>query len=90
MRVGLGFFDDVQLPDVALQEPSVFDEAEGAWYWDYEGNRMYMDVGEEVRLRVSGVTFPPPPPPGSLKPVVVGEGDEPPLGSAARRPASRP
>jgi len=33
------------------------------WKWAYDGNEMYMDVGETVRLRVTGVKFNPPPPP---------------------------
>eukprot|EP00879_Flechtneria_rotunda_P013900 GHRR01014517.1.p1 GENE.GHRR01014517.1~~GHRR01014517.1.p1 ORF type:complete len:222 (+),score=66.67 GHRR01014517.1:207-872(+) len=57
LRVSLGFFSDVVVPDYALQTPSYFDEAEGVWVWKYEGSDMFMDEGEEIRFRVSGLRF---------------------------------
>lgn len=46
LRVSVGFFSDVLIPDYALQTPSYYDEAEGVWVWKYEGSDMFMDVGE--------------------------------------------
>lgn len=57
-----GFFDDVSVPDYQLQDPSLFDPQEAAWKWVYDGAEMFMDAGEAVRLRVTGVNFNPPPP----------------------------
>eukprot|EP00775_Hariotina_reticulata_P001173 gene1173-1511_t len=51
LRVSLGFFKDVLIPDYALQTPSYFDESEGIWIWKYEGSDMFMDIGEEIRFR---------------------------------------
>jgi DNA-directed RNA polymerase subunit E'/Rpb7 len=67
LKVSLGFFEDVSIPDYALQQPSYFDEAENIWIWKYEGASMYMDIGEEVRFRVSGVRFNHTPGPLQLK-----------------------
>jgi hypothetical protein len=46
LRVSLGFFNDVLIPDYALQQPSLFHEEEGLWVWKYEGSDMFMDIGE--------------------------------------------
>jgi DNA-directed RNA polymerase III subunit RPC8 len=59
--VSLGFFKDVLIPDYALQTPSYFDESEGVWIWKYEGSDMFMDIGEEIRFRVSALRFNPTP-----------------------------
>jgi hypothetical protein len=47
--VGLDFFEDAVVPDYALQDPSLFDTAEGVWKWTYDGNDMYMDAGVSWR-----------------------------------------
>ncbi|KIZ03093.1 DNA-directed RNA polymerase III subunitC25 [Monoraphidium neglectum] len=44
VRVGIEFFDDIHVPDYALQDPSLFDSSEGLWRWAYEGNDMFMDL----------------------------------------------
>ena len=33
-------------PPILLQDPSYFDETEGLWMWKFEGNDMFMDIGE--------------------------------------------
>ncbi|GAQ91943.1 DNA-directed RNA polymerase III subunit [Klebsormidium nitens] len=62
LKVSLGFFDDIHVPEHLLQEPSVFDDTEGLWVWKYNDNDMFMDKEEEVRFKVSSVKFPPLPP----------------------------
>ena len=62
MAVTLGFFDDIVIPPEALQHPYRFDENEQVWVWEYpteEGDHhdMYMDIGEEIRFRVTSETF---------------------------------
>lgn len=62
VAVTLGFFDDIVIPPEALQHPSRFDENEQVWVWEYpteEGDHhdMYMDIGEEIRFRVTSETF---------------------------------
>lgn len=59
--VSLGFFEDIFVPEYSLQQPSRFDAAEGAWFWEWEGNKMYMDEGAELRLRVKDVKLKPVP-----------------------------
>mmetsp|Transcript_8920 Transcript_8920/g.19028 ORF Transcript_8920/g.19028 Transcript_8920/m.19028 type:complete len:205 (-) Transcript_8920:682-1296(-) len=63
LRISLGFFDDVLIPEYALQDPSFFDDQEKLWVWKFDGNDMYMDLGEEVRFRVHTLRFQAPPTP---------------------------
>jgi len=37
LRVGLDFFDDVLVPEHALQDPSEFNEGEKLWVWKFDG-----------------------------------------------------
>eukprot|EP00474_Spongospora_subterranea_P010374 CRZ10832.1 hypothetical protein [Spongospora subterranea] len=55
--VSFHFSEDIFLPKDYLPEPSVFDEEEKLWYWKYLDNNMYMDVGEEIRLRVLSIEY---------------------------------
>ncbi|XP_055628764.1 DNA-directed RNA polymerase III subunit RPC8 [Toxorhynchites rutilus septentrionalis] len=62
VHVTLGFFDDILIPPSALQHPSRFEEAEQAWVWEYpleDGKKhdLYMDIGENIKFRVSGELF---------------------------------
>ncbi|KAF7731923.1 DNA-directed RNA polymerase III subunit RPC8 [Apophysomyces ossiformis] len=52
VRVTMGFFDDIHIPGVALQAGSEFDPAEQVWVWNYDGEKMYMDIDEPIRFRV--------------------------------------
>ncbi|CAL5223770.1 g6335 [Coccomyxa viridis] len=61
LHVSLDFFDDIFIPEHALKDPQHFDEEEGLWYWDFEGNKMFYDVEEQVRFRVKNVKFQKPP-----------------------------
>ena len=58
LYVSLGFFDDVFVPEHMLQEPSAFDETEQLWTWNYMEEKMFMDLKEPIRFRVSSVRFP--------------------------------
>ncbi|KAI9485093.1 DNA-directed RNA polymerase III subunit RPC8-like protein [Zychaea mexicana] len=57
VRVTLGFFDDIHIPAPALQPGSEFDPAEQVWVWNYEGEKMYMDIEEPIRIRVLREVF---------------------------------
>ncbi|EDW78859.1 uncharacterized protein Dwil_GK12491 [Drosophila willistoni] len=62
VHVTLGFFDDILIPQAALQHPSRFDEAEQAWVWEYpleDGAKhdLFMDVGEPIKFRVTREIF---------------------------------
>ncbi|KAI7904774.1 DNA-directed RNA polymerase III subunit RPC8-like protein [Cokeromyces recurvatus] len=50
--VTMGFFDDILIPGGALQPGTKFDPAEQVWVWNYEGEKMYMDIEEPIRFRV--------------------------------------
>lgn len=58
LYVSLGFFDDVFIPEHMLQEPSTFDVGEQLWTWNYQSEKMFMDLGESIRVRVNAVRFP--------------------------------
>jgi DNA-directed RNA polymerase III subunit RPC8 len=57
VRVSLGFFEDVLIPEHAMQEPSFFNEGEKLWVWKFDGNDLFMDVGEDIRFRVHALRF---------------------------------
>ncbi|KAI0693068.1 polymerase III polypeptide H [Cytidiella melzeri] len=71
IRLTLGFFDDIYIPLVYLPEPSAFDPNERAHFWlmgsdattTHElldsaiADRMYIDTGEVVRVRVEADEF---------------------------------
>ncbi|KAK7462873.1 DNA-directed RNA polymerase III complex subunit Rpc25 [Stygiomarasmius scandens] len=71
IRLSLGFFDDVYVPATYLPQPSAFDPNERAHFWlpDSEltksqdlldtptAERMYIDSGEILRVRVEGDEF---------------------------------
>ncbi|CAO3579396.1 unnamed protein product [Absidia cylindrospora] len=52
VRVTMGFFDDIHIPGATLQAGSEFDPAEQVWVWNYNGEKMYMDIDEPIRFRV--------------------------------------
>ncbi|KAL6747919.1 DNA-directed RNA polymerase II, 19 kDa polypeptide, partial [Haematococcus lacustris] len=81
LHISLTFFEDIFVPEHALQDPSFYNESEKAWVWKWDGNDMFMDVGEEVRLKVHSVRFNPPPNPHDLANAV---GDDKLLGTAAK------
>ncbi len=62
IAVSLGFFDDVVIPPESLPHPSRFEESDQVWVWEYqmeddEKHDMFMDVGEEIRFKVTSETF---------------------------------
>ena len=61
VSVSLGdFYKDVCVPESNLPEPSVYiseDTSGGVWRWDFEGNELFLDKGEQVRVRVKEVRF---------------------------------
>ncbi len=67
IKITLGFFEDILVPEYALQDPSFFDDSEKLWVWKFDGNDMYMDLQEEVRFRVHSVKFNSIPTPAQLQ-----------------------
>uniref|UniRef100_A0A0W0FHG1 Putative polymerase III polypeptide H n=1 Tax=Moniliophthora roreri TaxID=221103 RepID=A0A0W0FHG1_MONRR len=73
IRISLGFFDDIYIPAIYLPQPSTFDPMERSHFWlpDSEltsaqthemldtpvAERMYIDAGEVVRVRVESDEF---------------------------------
>lgn len=57
VQVSLGFTSAVVVPPAGLPRPAQFDDAEGQWLWDYQGNSLYFEPGEPVRVRVAEVRF---------------------------------
>lgn len=71
--VSLGFFDDVFVPSSAMPSSTLYKEDEAQWIWVYddpeEGRvELYYDVGQPIRVKVTGVRFSPVPPPPELQP----------------------
>lgn len=62
IRITMGFFDDVLVPPSCLQANTLFDPTEQVWAWHYEDTKMFIDVGETIRFRVSGEKFEEAPP----------------------------
>ncbi|KAK9764442.1 DNA-directed RNA polymerase III complex subunit Rpc25, variant 2 [Basidiobolus ranarum] len=57
VSVSLGFFDDILIPSALLQESTEFDQNEQVWVWRFDGNELFMDVDETIRLRVIDEMF---------------------------------
>ncbi|ORX85363.1 hypothetical protein K493DRAFT_331631 [Basidiobolus meristosporus CBS 931.73] len=57
VRVSLGFFDDILIPPALLQESTEFDQNEQVWVWRFDGNELFMDIDETIRLRVIDEMF---------------------------------
>lgn len=55
--VSVDFFDHIFVPASELQYPSHFDRAEGLWVWRYQGHDLFMDLEEDIRVRITGVKF---------------------------------
>jgi DNA-directed RNA polymerase III subunit RPC8 len=57
VRVSLGFFEDILIPPHLMHEDCEFDTNEQLWVWKWDGNDMYMDVDEPIRIRVHNYEF---------------------------------
>lgn len=57
LSVSLTFFDDIFIPAHCLQPGTVFNADERLWVWNYDGNELFMDLDERIRLRVLGESF---------------------------------
>ena len=57
IRVGLGFFDDIFIPTGFMKQGTIFDSNERLWVWNYEGNQLFIDLEEPVRIRVVAEKF---------------------------------
>ena len=69
------FFKDVFVPECNLPEPSVYiseDTSGGVWRWDFDGNELFLDRGEQVRIRIKEVRFNKIPTPAAMKEDAIG------------------
>jgi len=57
LKVSLGFFDDIHVPIHLLPHPSVFDENEQLWYWQYDEHNLWFELKKPVRFKVAEVRF---------------------------------
>ena len=62
ITVSVGFFDDILVPSGMLPIGTSWDREERVWVWEFDGNRLFIDVGEEIRFRVISETFEEAPP----------------------------
>ena len=49
LKVDLGFFDDLLVPEYHFPAEYWFHSQDGLWVWKYEGNDMYLDLKETIR-----------------------------------------
>jgi DNA-directed RNA polymerase III subunit RPC8 len=52
VRISLGFMDDIYVPPVYMQAGTTWNAGEGLWVWEWDGNQLYMDHDEVIRVRV--------------------------------------
>lgn len=61
LNISLGFFDSILIPPAQFNEPSIFNEVDQTWTWNYEDDGqthvLVLEVGEQVRFRVYGEQF---------------------------------
>lgn len=49
LKVDLGFFDDLFVPEHNFPAEYWFHSQDGLWVWKYEGNDIYLDLKETIR-----------------------------------------
>eukprot|EP00873_Tetraselmis_striata_P040316 jgi/Tetstr1/460580/TSEL_000505.t1 len=79
VRVSLGFFSDLFVPEANLQTPSRYSPEERTWVWDYDEAELFLDLEDTVRVRVKEVRFHPIPTPAQMR----GTAAEPGIGTDA-------
>mmetsp|Transcript_43060 Transcript_43060/g.71584 ORF Transcript_43060/g.71584 Transcript_43060/m.71584 type:complete len:225 (-) Transcript_43060:173-847(-) len=58
VRLTMGFFDDIHVPQTLLQKPSVWSTEEKVWVWElYADNPLYLDLENLARFRVLQITY---------------------------------
>jgi DNA-directed RNA polymerase subunit E'/Rpb7 len=59
ITVTLGFSENIFIPSTYMQHTSIYDqtEGEGVWIWVYEGNNLYMDRDQPIRLRIQDIIY---------------------------------
>eukprot|EP00727_Mastigamoeba_balamuthi_P001937 m51a1_g11740 putative dna-directed rna polymerase (217) ;mRNA; r:149361-150312 len=73
LQISLGFFDDCIISSANMPKPSLFSDVEKLWYWNYNDNQLWMEIGQEIRFRVEDVIFQAPK--SQPKPVTPSAGD---------------
>ena len=64
----MDFFDDINIPKANVQPDTLFDKEEQVWVWHYSGQKLFMDVGEIIRFKVTKEVFSDPSPVGAAPP----------------------
>lgn len=64
----MDFFDDINIPKANVQPDTLFDKDEQVWVWHYGGEKLFMDVGETIRFKVTKERFSDPSPVGAPPP----------------------
>ncbi|KAK2970185.1 hypothetical protein RJ640_019653 [Escallonia rubra] len=63
LKLSLGFFDDIHVPEHLLPMPKQFEPEsgnsnQGRWIWEFNGDNYPIDAVDEIRFRVHHVTYP--------------------------------
>jgi DNA-directed RNA polymerase III subunit RPC8 len=62
VSISMVFFDDIHVPASMLPAGSFWSREEHVWVWELGENKLFIDVGEEIRFRVIAEAFEEPPP----------------------------
>ena len=57
LLVTLDFYDWIVILPADMQQPAVYDAAEGLWLWRYDGHELYMDIDQPIRVKVLSVEY---------------------------------
>jgi DNA-directed RNA polymerase III subunit RPC8 len=57
ISVSLGFFDDIIIPPGLMPEGCRWDAHERVWVWSFDGNDMFVDPEEPIRIRILSEVF---------------------------------
>jgi DNA-directed RNA polymerase III subunit RPC8 len=55
--VSVDFFDWIVVPAAELQRPSTYDPNENVWIWKYEDHELFLDIGEQIRMRITDILY---------------------------------
>jgi DNA-directed RNA polymerase subunit E'/Rpb7 len=56
--VTLDFFDQVIVPPSLMQSPAEWSGSR--WYWEFNEHKLWMNVKDQIRVRIEKVSFNPP------------------------------
>jgi len=59
IRVSMNFFEHILIPPHEIPSTCHFRQQEGLWMWEFEENRLWIEINEIIRFKVASVVFNP-------------------------------